>query len=667
MSDKIRWGIIGAGGIAKAFVQAVPHSKTGRMVGVASRSQEKADSLGNELNIPKCYGSYQALLDDPEIDAVYIATPHPMHAEWAIKAADAGKHILCEKPLAITHADAMTIIEAARRNDVFLMEAFMYRCNPQTKKLCKLIQNKVIGDVRVIRATFSFHTAYDLERRLLNNKLGGGGILDVGCYTTSIARLIAGVAQGKPFAEPLDVKGVGHIGAESRCDEWAVASLRFPGDILAQCATGVQLQQDPDVVIYGSKGKIIMPSPWFCAGREGGTSTIIVHRHGKDPEEIKVNAGWLYAIEADTVAENIDRRQAAWPAMGWEDTLGNMKTLDRWREEVGLVYDLEQPAAYVLPIDKRPLKVRDNNKMKYGQLAGVGKNISRLVMGMDNQLTIAHATAMFDDFFTRGGNSFDTAYVYGGGLQEKLFGQWVRNRNIREETVLIDKGAHTPYCDPESLQRQFLESLERLQMDYMDIYFMHRDNPDIPVGEFIDVLNDLFQKGQIRAFGGSNWTLERIMEANEWAKNNGKQGFAAVSNNFSLARMVAPPWRGCIAASEPEYRQWHEETQMPLFAWSSQARGFFVPDRAHPEKHDEPDLVRCWYSDDNFRRQTHCFELAARKGVHPVVIALAYVLNQPFPVFPLIGPRCISETQSSFEALDIELTPDEVKWLNLEE
>jgi predicted dehydrogenase len=140
-----------------------------------------------------------------------------MHAEWAIKTAEAGKHILCEKPLTLNYPQAMAVIEAAQRNDVFLMEAFMYRCHPQTAKLVELIKDRVIGDVRFIQASFSFHAGVNPESRLLNNALGGGGILDVGCYCTSMARLIAGAALGQRFAEPIEVgeRGDGFRGLPS--------------------------------------------------------------------------------------------------------------------------------------------------------------------------------------------------------------------------------------------------------------------------------------------------------------------------------------------------------------------------------------------------------------------------------------------------------------------
>ncbi len=666
MSRILRWGMLGTGRIAGIFARGVQDSVSGKLVAVGSRSGESASRFAQEFNIPKAHASYEELLADPEVEAVYIATPHPMHAKWAIRAAEAGKHILCEKPLALNHAEAMAIVEAAKEHDVFLMEAFMYRCHPQTARVVDMIRDGTIGRVRTIQATFSFDAGSNLESRLLRQDLGGGGILDVGCYCTSMARLIAGVALGKDFANPIELKAVGHIGEESRVDEYTAAVLKFPGEIIAQLATGVRVKQEDGVRIYGSDGWIHIPEPWI-PGPNGEPTSIFLYRKGQSaPEEIVVDPGSpLYAIEADTVASHIEDRQAPSPAMTWEDSLGNMRTLDMWREQIGMVYDSERPEANTLPVHGRPLRIRPDNKMKYGHVQGIDKPISRLVMGVDNQRTMPHLAVMLDDFFERGGTCFDTAYIYMGGLSEKLLGQWVKNRGIREQVVIIGKGAHTPYCDPENLTKQLLESLDRLQTDYIDLYFMHRDNPEIPVGEFVEVLNEHLRAGRIRAFGGSNWTIQRVEEANKYAREHGLAGFAAVSNNFSLARMIEPPWAGCISSSDPESRAWFERNQMPLFSWSSQARGFFTG-RARPDDFSDPELVRCWYSEDNFRRLERVNQLAREKGVEPINIALAYVLSQPFPTFALIGPRTLSETHSSLKALEIELTPEEVRWLNLE-
>lgn len=191
----------------------------------------------------------------------------------------------------------------------------------------------------------------------------------------------------------------------------------------------------------------------------------------------------------------------------------------------------------------------------------------------------------------------------------------------------------------------------------------HRDNMDVPVGEFVDAMDAEAERGRIRGiFGGSNWTRERMNEAIAYAAKNGRRAPAALSNNFSLAEMLDPIWAGCVAASDDEWKTWLNEMQIPNFAWSSQGRGFFT-DRAGRDKTDDEEIVRCWYSDRNFARRDRAIELAKELGGNPIHIALAYVIAQPFPVIPLIGPRTIGELEDSLSALDIRPTPEQVKWL----
>src|SRR5437667_3295822 len=241
MAEKLAWGILGTGAIAKTFAKGVIGSTSGVLAAVGSRTSESAESFGKQFAIPARHrhGSYDELLADASVQAVYIATPHPLHAQWAIAAASAKKHVLVEKPIALNAAEAMAIVEAAIANDVFLMEAFMYRCHPQTHELIKLIQSGAIGQVRVIQASFSFHwpRPFNADSRLTSNALGGGGILDVGCYPVSFARLIAGVARDKPFENPIEVKAAGHLG-EAGTDEWSAAVMKFRGDVIAQVSAG---------------------------------------------------------------------------------------------------------------------------------------------------------------------------------------------------------------------------------------------------------------------------------------------------------------------------------------------------------------------------------------------------------------------------------------------
>ncbi|HLX39247.1 MAG TPA: Gfo/Idh/MocA family oxidoreductase [Ktedonobacteraceae bacterium] len=335
MHTTLNWGIIGTGRIAHVFAEGIAQSDTGTLVAVGSRTQEAAEVFGETWHVPHRFGSYAELLKDNDVQAVYISTPHPLHAEWAIKAAAARKHILCEKPLTLNYAQAQAVIEAARKNDVFLMEAFMYRCHPQTEKLVELIRSGVIGQVRVIQATFCFRSEDEPDGRLLNNALGGGGILDVGGYCASIARLIAGAAIGQRFSNPVRVVGTGYVG-NTHVDEYAIASLSFPGNIIAQLFSGVRVNGGSKVHIYGTEGSIYVPSPF--TPRSGEALSMRVKKDGgQEAQDIFVeNTTDLYALEADTVARYITERQA--PAIDWEDTLGNMHTLDLWRKAVGVVY-----------------------------------------------------------------------------------------------------------------------------------------------------------------------------------------------------------------------------------------------------------------------------------------------------------------------------------------
>jgi aryl-alcohol dehydrogenase-like predicted oxidoreductase len=303
--------------------------------------------------------------------------------------------------------------------------------------------------------------------------------------------------------------------------------------------------------------------------------------------------------------------------------------------------------------------------MTYGLVAGIGRPVSKIVMGTLFAKDIDQAAPVFDYFVEQDGNCFDTARHYGDA--ELIFGEWMRQRGNRNETIVITKGAHTPNCNPETVTKELGESLERLQTDFVDIYFLHRDNPDVPVGEFVDVLDDHKNAGQLGVFGGSNWSPERMDEANAYAARNGKAGFSVLSNHMSLARMVEAPWEGCLAASDAESRQWLADRNMPLFPWSSQARGFFVDGRAAPDDLSDPELVRCFYSDDNFERLKRVGETATRLGVAGISVALAYLLHQSSPVFPLIGPVTVEEAQSSIAALGINLSADDVRWLNLED
>lgn len=347
----VNWGILGPGNIARVFCNGLRFSKTGRAVAAASRDVEKARQFSEPFGIPKAYGSYEELLADQEVDAVYIATIHPAHLEWVVKAAQAGKHILVEKPMGINSREVSTMVEAARTHQVLLMEAFMYRCHPQIQKMRDLIQEGALGEVRYIRSTFGYQSTFNPASRAFNRDLAGGGILDVGCYPASMVRLVAGAAAGQPFLNPVEVKATGVL-SSTGVDSYTAAVLAFENSIVAEISTAVEANLGSSLTVIGSEGSLSLDQPWLpsspCRGARVPLpldtpfppSTIRVQRRGQAEELISVPADRdLFTYEADMVADHMAQGEA--PAMSLDDSLGNVALLDRWRAEIGLVYPMD--------------------------------------------------------------------------------------------------------------------------------------------------------------------------------------------------------------------------------------------------------------------------------------------------------------------------------------
>jgi predicted dehydrogenase len=348
MIDKLNWGIMTTGWIARKFVTDLLKSRTGRLAAVGARqladaakfAQEFEGDKGGSLGGARAHGSYAALLADPEVQAVYIGTPHPWHKEWTLKAIAAGKHVLCEKPLTLNLADTQGLIDAARKKGVLLMEAYMYRCHPQTLQLAELVRSGAIGELRLIRATFNVFREFDPEHRIFKRALGGGAILDLGCYPVSFSRLIAGAGLGKPFAQPVEFHATGRLHPLTQTDDYAAAVVKYPGGVIAEISCGSTVVQDIGARIYGSKGWIDVPTPFF-PGLEGKTDSFFLHRHGASaPEEFTFpGPTGLYAYEADAVAGALARGDREVPQMTWADTLGNTAVLDAWLAAAGVNYD----------------------------------------------------------------------------------------------------------------------------------------------------------------------------------------------------------------------------------------------------------------------------------------------------------------------------------------
>lgn len=337
----LRWGILATGHIAGVFARGLRSAQAGHLVAVGSRDVDSARRFGDAHGIDPAHahGGATALLADETVEAVYVATPHPFHHDAVLAALAAGKHVLCEKPIGMSLAEVDAMQAAAREHGRTLMEAWMYRCHPQTLRLQDLLRDGVIGEPRHVQAAFSFNAPFDPAGRLWNKALGGGGILDVGGYPLSYARMVAGVAQGVGFVEPETLHGVGVVHPETGTDVRASAVAHFPGGMTAELSCGTDVQQQNVVRIYGSAGHIVVPSP-FVITRDIAPTTIEVWRdEAKMPvvETITPDRD-LYAYEADAFAAAVRAGQGEVPPSTWADTRGNLAGLLDWCAQVGVHY-----------------------------------------------------------------------------------------------------------------------------------------------------------------------------------------------------------------------------------------------------------------------------------------------------------------------------------------
>ena len=328
-----RWGVIGAGRIAREFVAGIPGSRTGTLAAVASSDPARARALAAEADDPEnvtAYGDYAALLADPGVDAVYIATRHPQHTSLITACAQAGKHVLCEKPLTVTGAEAASTVAAAARAGVVLVEAMMYRFQPQTERIRAAIAEGLIGTVLHVDVSCAFATGFDPADRLFDPSAAGGAILDVGCYAMSFARMVAGWTVGDDAVEPAGLTGGGHLSATG-VDDWAVASLVFPSGLTASVRTGSRLADSSAACIYGSAGHLRIPNPW-TPGKGGTAPRVELSRVGEETRLLPCEPAPLFGAEIDALWAARDRGAAG--AMSPADSVATMRSLDRWRRAV---------------------------------------------------------------------------------------------------------------------------------------------------------------------------------------------------------------------------------------------------------------------------------------------------------------------------------------------
>ncbi|MFD2610940.1 Gfo/Idh/MocA family protein [Paenibacillus gansuensis] len=314
MTNKLRWGVIGCAGIAvNSVIPGIRQSATGEVTAIASRGLQKAEETAAKLDIPKAYGSYEELIEDPNIDAVYIPLPNHLHMEWSIRAMEAGKHVLCEKPIALNEAEAQRMADVSRRTGKHLAEAFMYRHHPRYERIAEIIRSGEIGELRAIHSAFTFNNAGDKTNVRYRKEWGGGSLYDVGCYPLSAARLLLGTEPEAATVHALLSPEHDHV------DMMASGVVEFPGSIALTFDCGMWAAFRNTLEVLGTEGRIEVPSAFI------GEASFLVHTSGgtRKEEQPALNQ---YALQADVFARTVwgEQQERFTP----DDAVANMKLLD---------------------------------------------------------------------------------------------------------------------------------------------------------------------------------------------------------------------------------------------------------------------------------------------------------------------------------------------------
>ncbi len=310
----VKWGIVSTADINRKVIPGAHASDKVDLIAVASREQARAEAYAREWEIPRAYGTYEALLADPDVEAVYISLPNTMHCEWSIKALEAGKHVLCEKPLSRHPDEVAEAFDTAERTGLLLSEAFMWRHNPQTKRAKQLVDDGAIGELRLIRSAFSY-SLYDTDNIRLRTDVEGGALMDVGCYNVSGSRLFGGEA----------VTAYGQAWYGPSGTDWVFGgTLRFPSDVIALFDCGTALPNRDELEAIGSEGSLFLDDPWHCNG------PVIELRRDGEVERIELEPEDSYRLELENVSEAA--RGEAELLLARDDAMAQARTLEALHE-----------------------------------------------------------------------------------------------------------------------------------------------------------------------------------------------------------------------------------------------------------------------------------------------------------------------------------------------
>ncbi len=685
MVAAVRWGILGPGAIARVFATAIDGLDGHEVAAVGSRDPERALAFNAERGYADAEaGPYRDLVRSESVDAVYVASPHPGHLEHASLALRHGKAVLCEKPLCVNASEARRLCAIARERGRPLLEAMWTRFLPATLRAADWVARGTIGTPSRVVCSFGFHTQFDAASRLYDPELAGGSLLDVGCYTLSLASLVFGERVTGGDIPEIEVRA---DLAPSGVDQHCKIVLRFGDGAEAYLESSISRATSATAVIQGDGGRIVIPDFWRaqqlrleCEAREVASLECPFLCNG-------------YEYQALEVGRMLRDGDVESPLLPHAESIGLLDLMDELRRRIGLRYPFEsrigatagthramtwrpfsggvgapafRSASGATPRDGEPESLLYLPRFVLGAMALDG----------DTPASQDAADALLDAAFEHGVSAVDTGHVYGGGASERAIGSWLERRGLADDVFVLSKGCHPdaagPRVHPRALARDLAESLDRLRLPAVDLYMLHRDDPATPVGEMVDAFAEHVETGRLGAYGFSNWTRARIEEACAWAEANDRPLPAASSPNFSLADQVRDPWGGGSVTLTGEAaaadRDWHRGKGMAIFAWSSLARGLFSGRVTRRSLAADPGLVddacrTAYVHEVNLARLDRVIEFAEAAGVSAAQVALAWVLAQDLPLHAIVGAATEREVEDLAAAAALILTDEESEWL----
>ena len=699
-------GIVGCGSISMDYAVGLQKYPFLHLRACTDLDERRAKKLAEDYGIPGVY-SFDAMLADPHIELIVNLTPPLAHVPVSTEVVKAGKHVYCEKPFAPTFKEAAALVKLAQSMGVRVGSAPDTFLGAGIQTCRSLIRDRhVIGTPVAATAFYASHgheTWHPRPEFFYQN--GGGPLFDMGAYyITALVTLLGSVRR---------VGGVGHASLQERMivntperhgeripvetPTHITGFLEFEDNVVATMLMSFDVWDHhlPFVEIYGTTGSMVVPNPSTFEGP-------IQLRPCDGPEWQSVplefprglHRGIGVADMAFSIMQNEPHRSTAELALHVTEVMEALSASC----STGKVVDIQTTCPTIIPMPRslpyrlKPVGLLGEDRQKVlayfagwtpqkkertGVIDGIPTPLSRVILGTGGIASSSYRAqrasfAFLDSAFALGCHTFDTAAMY---ENESTLGAWMKTSGIRDEVVVITKGGF-PFADGEHrLSREELtfdveRSLEHLKVDYIDLYFLHYDDPNAPIALIMETLNAYHQQGMIRAIGVSNWTTKRIAAANTYARAHHLAPVVASSVHLSLIPWAYPLWKGAVSLATDgtgdSELPWYVAHRLPLLAYSPLSRGFFAdwfdPDSLEPRSMK---IQQAFGSEKNVEKKRRVEALAKRKGYTRAQIALAYVLNQPLDVYTIVGVNDVRKLQENRDAVDIELTKEELEWLAL--